>query len=154
MQIYKMPSDFDLPARVFNFSADLEFGQKNEAEINKFLDDLSDGAFEVKTDRYRNGRMVVETEQNPRGITDDSGERIWKYSGINITTAKWWVYVFSPSQGFVVVEVARVKRYLRLNADRFNASTKRIFGGADNPARGFLLMPDDVVDLLINPRYD
>ena len=149
-----MNSEFDIPGRKFDFRADLEFGQKSEREISSFLDDLSDGAFEVKTDRYRNGRMVVETNQNPRGVRDSSGAQVWTRSGINVTTAKWWVYVFSPGQGFVVIDVERLKRYLRANRDRFNESTKISLGGADNPARGFLLMPDDVKDLLTNELYD
>jgi hypothetical protein len=147
-------SFFDIPSRVFDFKSDLEFGQESEREIELFLDDLSNGAFEVKTDRYRNGRMVVETDQNPKGITDSNGERIWKKSGINVTTAKWWVYVFSPAQGFVIVDVERLKRFLRQNNKKFNESTKRDFGGKDNPARGFLLMKHDVQDLLINQKYD
>lgn len=147
-------SSFDLPGRKFDFEADLLFGQENEQAIARFLNDLSDGAFEVKTDRYRNGRMVVETDQNPRGMRDEAGGQVWVKSGINVTAAKWWVYVFSPSHGFVVISVERLKKYLRANSDKFNSSTKRDFGGADNPARGFLLMADDVKDLLINPQYD
>ena len=149
-----MSSEFDIQARTFDFKADLAFGQQSEKDIEGFLDDLSGGAFEVKTDRYRNGRMVVETDQNPKGIRDGSGERIWHKSGINVTTAKWWVYVFSPSQGFVVIDVARLKRYLRTNKTRFNESTKINLGGDDNPARGFLLMAEDVKDLLTNDLYD
>lgn len=149
-----MNSSFDIQARTFDFKADLAFGQQSEKDIEGFLDDLSGGAFEVKTDRYRNGRMVVETDQNPKGMRDSSGERIWHKSGINVTTAKWWVYVFSPSQGFVVIDVARLKRYLRTNKNRFNESTKINLGGDDNPARGFLLMADDVKDLLTNELYD
>jgi hypothetical protein len=149
-----MSSAFDIPGRKFDFKADLEFGQQSEKEISSFLDDLSDGAFEVKTDRYRNGRMVVETDQNPRGIRNQDGEPIWHKSGINVTTAKWWVYVFSPGQGFVMIDVDRLKRYLRANKNKFNESTKIPLGGANNPAKGFLLMADDVKDLLINELYD
>lgn len=149
-----MTSEFDLPARVFDFASDLAFGEESEREISRFLDDLSGGAFEIKTDRYRNGRMVVETDQNPRGTRDSDGNQVWVKSGINVTKAKWWVYVFSPSQGFVVIDVDRLKRYLRKNANKFNNSTKRDFGGSDNPAKGFLLMQNDVQDLLINPEYD
>jgi hypothetical protein len=149
-----MSSAFDIPGRKFDFKADLEFGQQSEKEISSFLDDLSDGAFEVKTDRYRNGRMIVETDQNPRGVLNQDGEPIWHKSGINVTTAKWWVYVFSPGQGFVMIDVGRLKRYLRANKEKFNESTKISLGGADNPARGFLLMADDVKDLLINELYD
>jgi hypothetical protein len=98
--------------------------------------------------------MVVETDQNPRGYRDVNGVQVWNKSGINITTAKWWVYIFSPEGAFVVVSVDRLKRYLRAFPERFNASNKMNLGGADNPAKGFLLMPEDVRDMMINPKYD
>jgi hypothetical protein len=98
--------------------------------------------------------MVVETEQNPKGAVDGDGNKIWVKSGINVTTAKWWVYIFSPEGGFVVISVARLKRFLRLNPYKYNQNTKRDFGGADNPAKGFLIMPNEVADLLSNKAYD
>lgn len=149
-----MAAEFDLPARTFDFPADLDYGLAGEALVVGFLDCLQGGAFEVKSDRYRNGRMVIETNQNPRGRIDTAGNRIWELSGINITTAKWWVYIYSPSGGFVIVAVDRLKKYLRLNRDLFNESTKINLGGSDNPARGFLLMPNHVIDLLTNQNYD
>jgi hypothetical protein len=149
-----MVAEFDIPARKFDFKKDLAYGQQGESLVSTFLDDLSDGSFEVKSDRYRNGRMVVETDQNPRGYRDVNGVQVWNKSGINITTAKWWVYIFSPEGAFIVVSVARLKRYLRAFPERFNGSNKINLGGADNPAKGFLLMPEDVQDMMINPRYD
>jgi len=149
-----MQESFDVPARQFDFNSDLLFGQKGETLVSSFLDSLSGGSFEVKSDRYRNGRMVVETDQNPWGIRDGSGEQIWHKSGINVTTAQWWVYVFSMDEAFVIVNVDRLKRYLRLNKPRFNEQTKINLGGAKNPARGFLLMPNEVIDLMTNSEYD
>jgi hypothetical protein len=149
-----MQESFDVPARQFDFKTDLSFGQKGESLVSSFLDSLSGGSFEVKSDRYRNGRMVVETDQNPRGIRDNNGNQIWHKSGINVTTAKWWVYVFSMDEAFVIINVDRLKRYLRLNKPRFNENTKINLGGKDNPARGFLLMPQDVIDLMRNSEYD
>jgi hypothetical protein len=149
-----MVAEFDIPARKFDFKKDLAYGQQGESLVSMFLDDLSDGSFEVKSDRYRNGRMVVETDQNPRGYRDVNGVQVWNKSGINITTAKWWVYIFSPEGAFIVVSVARLKRYLRAFPERFNGSNKINLGGADNPAKGFLLMPEDIQDMMINPRYD
>jgi hypothetical protein len=149
-----MVAEFDIPARKFDFKKDLAYGKQGESLVSTFLDDISDGSFEVKSDRYRNGRMVVETDQNPRGYRDVNGVQVWNKSGINITTAKWWVYIFSPEGAFVVVSVDRLKRYLRAFPERFNASIKMYLGGADNPAKGFLLMPEDVRDMMINPKYD
>lgn len=149
-----MVAEFDIPARKFDFKKDLAYGKQGELLVSTFLDDISDGSFEVKSDRYRNGRMVVETDQNPRGYRDVNGVQVWNKSGINITTAKWWVYIFSPEGAFVVVSVDRLKRYLRAFPERFNSSSKTNLGGADNPAKGFLLMPEDVRDMMINPKYD
>jgi hypothetical protein len=149
-----MVAEFDIPARKFDFKKDLAYGQQGESLVSTFLDDLSNGSFEVKSDRYRNGRMVIETDQNPRGYRDVNGVQVWNKSGINITTAKWWVYIFSPEGAFIVVSVARLKRYLRAFPGRFNGDNKINLGGADNPAKGFLLMPEDVVDMMINPKYD
>lgn len=149
-----MSSEFDIPQRTFDFASDLAYGQQGEGLVSSFLDSIQSGSFEVKSDRYRNGRMVVETHQNPRGRRDQDGNPIWVPSGINVTTAKWWVYIYSPSGAFVVVGVDRLKAYLRANTQMFNESTKRNFGGSDNPARGYLLMPDNVIDLLTNRNYD
>ncbi len=131
-----------------NFEADLAFGHKGEESIKNFLQSLISNSSEVKTDRYRNGRMVVETDQNPYN-------RGWKKSGINVTTAQWWVYIYSLGEAFVIVSVDRLKRYLRANPSRFNENTKGDFArNSDNPTRGFLLEPDEVMDMLYSNKYD
>jgi hypothetical protein len=140
-------SDFDLPARRFDFRKDLEYGHKGEKLVTDFLDAMESGSFEVKTDRYRNGRMVIEMEQNPRR----KGE--WIPSGIQVTKAKWWVYVFTLDGAFIMVSVDRIKRYI---AQRQLSSKdyKEFARGSQNPARGFLLEPSDVADLMTSPDYD
>lgn len=147
-------SAFDIRGKKFDFKKDLEYGKQGEALISQFLDSLSESDFEVKSDRYRNGKMVIETNQNPRGAVDEKGKPIWVPSGINVTTAKWWVYIYSPEGAFVVVSVARLKRYLRSHPDQFNEKTKFDLGGSDNPAKGFLLMPYEVMDMLFGAQYD
>lgn len=140
-------NDYDLPQP--NWPKDLEFGLQGESLILDFLNDISSGSFEVKTDRYRNGRMVVETQQDP------GARGRWIDSGINVTKAKWWVYQYALDGAFHIVAVDRLKRYLRANTNKFNESTKRAFAsGSENPARGFLLYPEDVLDMLTNPAYD
>jgi hypothetical protein len=128
----------------FDFSKDLAYGQEGEDAIREFLTALGLGNFEVKRDRYRNGNMVVETEQNPR----HSG---WKPSGINVTTAHWWVYMYSLS-GFVIISVPRLKKFLEKNKDYL--PIKDLAPNSDNPARGYLLYPQYVMDLLTNEEYD
>jgi hypothetical protein len=140
-------SDFDLPARKFDFRKDLAFGHKGEDLVTSFLDAMETGSFEVKTDRYRNGRMVIEMEQNPRR----KGE--WIPSGLAVTKATWWVYVFTLDGAFIIVSVDRIRRYIKqrqLRGDDY----KEFARGSQNPSRGFLLEASDVVDLMTSPDYD
>lgn len=128
----------------FDFKTDLSYGHQGEQNLIDFFHALNDGTVEVKADRYRNGRMAVETEQRPNG-----GQ--WKPSGINVTQAKWWAYRFAPDS-YVLVSVERLKNYLRYNYALLN---KRDFAsGSDNPARGFLLFPPQVQDLQTSELYD
>lgn len=141
---------YDIPAP--NFLKDLEFGQAGEALIAKFIDDIASGDIEVKTDRYRNGKMVIETEQWPGRRRDSDGNEIWTLSGINVTTAKWWVYQYHFDGAFVVVATDRIKRYLR---KRSSTITKTVFAaGSDNPTKGFLLSPAQVSELMLSEECD
>jgi len=128
----------------FDFKTDLAYGHEGEQNLIDFFNAFNNGAVEVKADRYRNGRMAVETEQRPRG-----GE--WKPSGINVTKAQWWAYRFAPDS-YVLISVARLKNFLRIN---YSWLEKRDFAsGSDNPARGFLLLPSHVHELQTNEDYD
>jgi hypothetical protein len=140
-------SEFDLPARKFDFRKDLAYGHKGEKLVTDFLDAMESGSFEVKTDRYRNGRMVIEMEQNPRR----KGE--WKPSGLQVTEAKWWVYVFTLDGAFVMVSVPRIRRYIE-QRQLSSKDYKEFARGSQNPSRGFLLEAPEVVDLMTSPDYD
>jgi hypothetical protein len=146
---------FDIPEKSFDFANDLAFGHSGESFVKTFYNSVIQGSAEVKTDRYRNGRMVVETNQNPRRKTDVFGHPVWDLSGINVTTATWWIYVYSLNSSMIVVSVERLKNYLRMNKETFNSSTKRVFAEkSDNPSKGFLLEPQNVMDMLYNQQYD
>ena len=140
-------SEFDLPARKFDFRKDLAYGHKGEKLVTDFLDAMESGSFEVKTDRYRNGRMVIEMEQNPRR----SGN--WKPSGLQVTQAPWWVYVFTLDGACVMVSVPRIKRYIQ-QRQLTSKDYKEFARGSQNPSRGFLLEAPEVVDLMTSPDYD
>lgn len=145
-----MAKEYDIPAP--NFLMDLAFGEAGEDVLRKFIQDIASGDIEVKTDRYRNGKMVIETEQWPRRQLSPEGEEIWVLSGINVTTATWWVYQYHLDGAFLVVAVDRIKRYLREN---YSALRKTTFASSsDNPARGFLLLPAQVSDLVLHEKYD
>ena len=133
---------WDIPTP--DFSADLSYGEAGEEVVREFMAQLSLGAVEVKTDRWRNGRMVVETQQlSAHG---------WRASGLNVTQASWWVYQYHLDGAFVMVAVDRLKRYLRVNYDTLE---KREFGArGDTRTRGYLLAPHQVTDLLTNKTYD
>ncbi len=148
-------SDWDIPATKFNFKKDLEYGQQGERFVKSFLDSLSDGAFEVKTDRYRNGRMAVEVEQNPYRKTDEEGKQVWKPSGINVTKARWWVYVYTldgKEGAFAVISVKRLKKYIKKN--KKNLKMMDFAKRSNNPARGWIIEPDQVMDMMYNEQYD
>ena len=132
----------------FNFKADLAFGEEGEELIRQFVQTICDGDIEVKTDRYRNGRMVIETMQSPHN-------KGWKPSGLSVTKARWWVYVFNIEGSFVIVDVDRLKRFIDKQPKRFAPSKLRSFAvHSDNPAKGWLLEAPEVIDLLVNPDYD
>lgn len=151
----KPQSDYDIPARKYDFHTDLKYGQQGEKLVEDFLESLSDGAFEVKTDRYRNGRMVVEMMHNPRKRVDENGKPVWKASGLQVTKAKWWAYVYTLDGAFVMVSVDRLKRFLKAHPDRFNPKKYVDFAKtSSNPSKGFLLEPTDVMEMMINPDYD
>lgn len=128
----------------FDFKVDLAYGHEGEANLLSFIASLNASAVEVKADRYRNGRMVVETAQRPVGSD-------WKPSGINVTEAQWWAYRLAPDS-FILVSVARLKNYLRANKHKLEKRSMASDGA--NPAQGFLLMPHHIQDLMTNQLYD
>lgn len=148
--------EFDIDLKKFDFKSDLAYGEQGEALVLSFIESLRDSQIEVKTDRYRNGKMVVETQQSPGGVKDKHGLYTWKPSGINVTTAKWWVYIYGLEGGaFVAVPVERLKRYLKAKKNIFCETKKVIFAdNSDNPSKGFLLMPHHVMEMLYDKRYD
>ena len=122
---------------------DFKLGKDGEALLKNFLDSLDNASFEVKNDQFRNGKMVVEMEQNYK-------ETGWKPSGLATTTAKWWVYVYSPAS-FVAVSVERLKRYIKIN----DGMQLKLFAAKSyNPTKGYLLLPEDVNKLMSSELYD
>lgn len=128
----------------YDFRTDLAYGEEGEENAKEFFGALTSGKVEVKSDRYRNGKMVVETNQKPQG-------KDWQLSGINVTEAEWWAYRLAPDS-FFLVSVVRLKRYLRANK---NLLQKIDFASdSDNPARGYLLTAERVRQMMTEQAYD
>lgn len=117
--------------------------KSGEDLFEAFIKSLDDSDFEIKRDMYRNGRMVVEIAQNPNG-------KGWKPSGLAVTKAKYWVYMFS-ADAFSVIEVARLNKYLDIN-DKIPVKTFAPY--SNNPTKGYLLMEEDVIKLMSSELYD
>jgi hypothetical protein len=150
-------SDFDIESlgKTFDFEKDLAFGQNGEKSIIEFAKAIGSGAVEVKTDRYKNGKMVVETHQSPGNRKDIDGKNIWVPSGLNVTKAEWWVYIYSVDQSFVMFKVDRLKRYLRAHPEVYNNSTKRTMApNSDNPALAWIVEKNDVINMISSAQYD
>lgn len=74
---YNPSHDIEFKAgRRVNWKNDLAIGHKGEDIVKDFLKCLDKQLFEVKFDQYRNGRMVVEVQQNP-------GRKGWKPSRLD-----------------------------------------------------------------------
>ena len=138
-------SRWDIPAgKRPDFQTDLKYGKRGENLVKDFIASLVEGSFEVKSDRFRNGRMVVELEQNPRG-------KGWKPSGLAVCLATWWVYCFALEGAFVVVSCDRLKRFVAtLPVKRM----KTFAPLSNNPTRGYLLEPEEVNLMMCSTEYD
>lgn len=134
---------WDIPAQP-NFDGDKVFGERGERTVRNFIQAIMSGSFEVKTDRFRNGNMVVEIQQNAR-------RQGWKDSGLRVTKAYWWVYMYSPDGAMVVVSVARLKRYV---ASLHPSLLRKFAPMSDNPSVGYLLTPAQVVEMMSSSTYD
>ena len=99
--------------------------------------------------------MAVEVEQNPYRKTDEEGVQVWKPSGINVTKAQWWVYVYTldgKEGAFAVISVKRLKKYIKKN--KKNLKMMDFAKRSSNPARGWIIEPEQVMDMMYNELYD
>jgi hypothetical protein len=128
----------------FDFKVDLAYGMAGEAELISFFNSVEGSKVEVKSDRYRNGKMTIETQ-----CLDDY--KRWCQSGINVTAADWWAYRFAPGS-FVLVSIPRLKKYLRLN--KGHLEKWEFAKGSRHPTKGFLLTTEQVTEMMTSEWYD
>lgn len=120
-----------------DFDMDLSFGHEGELYAYECIRELASGKVEVKRERYANGRVFVETGQNPRGTG-------WKPSGIRTTKADYWAYV---KPGGIIL-------FIPTDAIQSRVDEKFALGllpmvikpFSTNPARGFLIEVRDLLE--------
>ena len=116
-----------------HFDICLEFGEKYENEFQKIIESKQ---IEVKTDKIcqRTGNIFVEFES--RG----------KESGINITTANYWVYCLwtdkFKEQTYIFIPTRRLKKLIK-------EKEYRVSNGGDNwSSKGYLIPKEDLLELI------
>ena len=116
-----------------NFDICLEFGEKYENEFQKIIESKQ---IEVKTDKIcqRTGNIFVEFES--RG----------KESGINTTTANYWVYCLwtdkFKEQTYVFIPTRRLKKLIK-------EKEYRVSNCGDNwTSKGYLIPKEDLLQLI------
>ena len=76
-------------------------------------------------------------------------------SGLNVTKAVWWVYIFAVDESFVMFKVDRIKRYLRSLPNLYNENTKRVMApNSENPALAYVVQKSETINMLSKKDYD
>ncbi len=124
-----------------HFDHDLERGKVGENLLDTFLGDLANGAkFEVKTDylAWETGNFYIETWQ--WNWSDRSDIRP---SGINVTTADWWVFAGPNGNGFIAIRTSDLKDIIRDTDPR--EVEQPITNDYTNASKGRLVKVSDVL---------
>lgn len=124
-----------------HFDHDLERGKVGENLLGTFLGDLANGAkFEVKTDykAWETGNFYIETWQWNWSDKSDIRE-----SGINVTTADWWVFAGPKDNGFIAIRTSDLKDIIRETNPR--EVEQPITNDYTNASKGRLVKVSDVL---------
>lgn len=97
------------------FSSDLQFGLVGEGHAKKIVQALLDGWVEVKTDGFENGNLFIEVAHCPSRKVDAEGNFVWSKSGLNVTQAKYYMYLKQAKNGelrsAIVIPTERLRRF-------------------------------------------
>lgn len=150
------------------FQADLEFGEMGEGHAMQIVNAMLEGWIEVKTDAFENDNLFIELGHCPDRRTKEDGSFIWKPSGLNVTEAKYWMYLRQSESGqlrsALVLETARIKRfrswfkntYGTTILEKGSGKTGYIIGNAEGkiPTLGLRIVGADVAKLRHSPLFD
>lgn len=111
------------------FDIDYRAGKVGEALVGTFLQSLTEGTIEVKTERnaLKYGNHFVETHQQ-------RSDQQWYPSGINTTESDWWVIASPTGAGFIAIRRQELlqlvleseRREQPINNEHTNAARGRV----------------------------
>jgi hypothetical protein len=97
------------------FSSDLAFGLVGEGHAESIVRALMEGWVEVKTDGFENGNLFIEVAHCPGRVRKDDGDFQWTKSGLNVTQAKYYMYLKQAKNGelrsAVIIPTERLRRF-------------------------------------------
>jgi hypothetical protein len=150
------------------WGADLAFGQVGEGHALEIVHAMLDGWIEVKTDSFENDNLFIELAHSPHRLTDENGNFIWTQSGLNVTEAKYWMYLRQSESGdlrsALIIETARIQRFRQWFKETHGTAilkkgdyrTGYIIGNANGliPTLGLRIVGEDVAKLRHSHLFD
>jgi hypothetical protein len=123
------------------FDIDYTRGLVGENLTKTFLNDLAGSLIEVKTDyrAHETGNVYVETHQYPKGQRE-----YHEPSGINLSTADWYVFAGPANTGFIAIKKAELLTLVR-DSPRAEIAANNI---NSNQTRGRLVRIQHLLDTI------
>lgn len=150
------------------FDADLRFGTAGEDHAEAMVRALLEGWVEVKTDGFENGNLFIEVAQSTTRFPKDVDRIEWKKSGLNVTEAKYYMYIKQSEDGGLrsatIFETERLLRFHRWVKEKTNyrveqagfKGTGYLYGNINGeiPTIGLRICSSDVDMLRHSSRFD
>lgn len=150
------------------FLADLAFGVQGENHALDIVRAMLEGWIEVKTDAFENDHLFIELAHCPDRRTDENGKFIWTLSGLNVTQARYWMYLRQSASGemrsALILETARIQRFRKWFKENRGTGilpkgikgTGYVIGNQDGkiPTLGLRITGDDVAKLRHSHLFD
>lgn len=151
-----------------SFKTDLKFGKVGEDDASMLAQAMLDGWVEVKSDAFGNGNIFIELAHCLGRKTNPDGSFVWTKSGLNVTQAKFWMYLkLSPGGVFrsaLILETSRLNKFRSWYKDKNGTSimapgsksTGYMIGNAngETPTLGLRIVSSDLSQIMYNKDWD
>jgi len=151
-----------------SFKTDLKFGKVGEDDAATLIQAMLDGWVEVKSDAFENGNIFIELAHCLGRQLHEDGSFVWTKSGLNVTQAKFWMYLkLSPGGIFrsaLILETSRLNKFRTWFKENNGTSimapgsksTGYIIGNANGqtPTLGLRIVASDLTQIMYNKEWD